>query len=241
MPTATIDSSNVSSLAVAWKAPIPGTSNFGSYASTPVIDKGVIYSQDLASNVQAISLETGEVLWNTTFEQPDRRAERHRRRRRQGLRRDSDRSLRPRPENRQSGLVGETDPQRTEGIDMAPGYQDGLVYVSTVPVNPEAAYEGGGVGTLWALDAKTGKKKWHFDTVPKNLWGDTKVNSGGGALVPARLRRQRLDVLRRRQPGPVPGTPQLIPGARAAPARTSTPTRWSSSTPRPASWTGTTR
>src|SRR5436305_5957550 len=66
----TIDSSNVSSLSVAWKAKIPGTSNFGSYASTPVIDKGVIYSQDLASNVQALSLDSGEVLWNATFEQP---------------------------------------------------------------------------------------------------------------------------------------------------------------------------
>src|SRR6186997_886114 len=42
-----IDSSNVGDLAVAWTAPIPGTSNFGSYASTPVIDRGVIYSQDL--------------------------------------------------------------------------------------------------------------------------------------------------------------------------------------------------
>src|SRR5690349_6433346 len=48
-PKSEIDSSNVGSLAVAWTANIPGTSNFGSYASTPVIDKGVIYSQDLAS------------------------------------------------------------------------------------------------------------------------------------------------------------------------------------------------
>src|ERR1700709_738232 len=66
----TIDSSNVSSLSIAWKAKIPGTSSFGSYASTPVIDKGVIYSQDLASNVQALSLDSGEVLWNASFEQP---------------------------------------------------------------------------------------------------------------------------------------------------------------------------
>src|SRR5262245_33514174 len=52
-PKSQIDSSNVGSLGIAWTANIPGTSNFGSYASTPVIDKGVIYSQDLASNVQA--------------------------------------------------------------------------------------------------------------------------------------------------------------------------------------------
>src|SRR6266487_5787642 len=66
-----IDSSSVSSLAEAWSAPIKGTSSFGSYASTPVIDKGVIYSQDLGSNVEAIDLESGEVLWSKTFEQPD--------------------------------------------------------------------------------------------------------------------------------------------------------------------------
>src|SRR5580765_7634794 len=60
-PESQIDSSNVTNLSVAWTAPIPGTSNFGSYASTPVIDKGVIYSQDLASNVQAIDLDSGEV------------------------------------------------------------------------------------------------------------------------------------------------------------------------------------
>src|SRR6187402_2839511 len=69
-PQSTIDSSNVASLSEAWKAPITGTSNFGSYASTPVIDKGVIYSQDLASNVQALSLDSGEVLWTKSYEQP---------------------------------------------------------------------------------------------------------------------------------------------------------------------------
>src|SRR3954451_14054174 len=69
-PKSEIDSSSVGSLAVAWTARIPGASNFGSYAATPVIDKGVIYSQDLASNVQALSLDSGEVLWTANFEQP---------------------------------------------------------------------------------------------------------------------------------------------------------------------------
>ena len=70
-PSSQIDSSNVSSLEVAWQANIPGRSNFGSYASTPVIDKGVIYSQDLASNVQALSLDSGEILWSRMYNQPD--------------------------------------------------------------------------------------------------------------------------------------------------------------------------
>ena len=223
-----------------WTAPITGASNFGSYASTPVIDKGVIYSQDLASNVQAISLDSGEVLWSTTFDQPDRGPQRRRCRRRPGLRRHADRSVRARPENRQAALVGRLTSNANEGIDMAPGYHDGMVYVSTVPVNTNELYEGGGVGILWALDAKTGKKLWHFNTVPKDLWGNPGELRRRG-LVPAGLRRQGLHVLRHRQPGAVPRHAKSTRRARAGPGPISTPTPWSSSTPRPASSTGTTR
>lgn len=183
-PKSTIDSTNVTDLTEAWTAPIPGTSNFGSYASTPVIDAGVIYSQDLASNVQALDLESGKVLWNANFEQP---------------------SYGPNGVAVAEGLVFATTPTEAfaldqksgeqvwskrlarnqhEGIDMAPGYSEGTVYVSTVPVNAEESYEGGGAGVLWALNAKTGKKQWHFDTVPKSLWGNPQVNSGGGLWYP---------------------------------------------------------
>jgi hypothetical protein len=49
-----------------------------------------------------------------------------------------------------------------EGIDMAPGYNHGTVYVSTVPVNPLVGeYLGGGkAGILIELDAQTGKLLW---------------------------------------------------------------------------------
>ena len=58
-----------------------------------------------------------------------------------------------------------------EGIDIAPGYHDGTVYVSTVPVNPAAGeYLGGGNGILWALNAGTGAPEWSWDEV-QNLWG----------------------------------------------------------------------
>ena len=89
---------------------------------------------------------------------------------------------------------------------MSPGVHDGLVYVSTVPTDVTSAYNGGIAGVLWALDAKTGKKVWHFDTVPKWLWSKKhkKMNAGGGALVRALLRRRRRDVHGDRQPGAVP-------------------------------------
>lgn len=205
-PKSEIDSSNVGTLAVAWTASIPGTSNFGSYASTPVIDKGVIYSQDLASNVQALSLESGEVLWTASFEQPD-----------EG----------PNGVVVAKGLVFGATPteafaldQKTgqekwsvkltrnehEGIDMAPGYNDGMVYVSTVPLNANELYEGGGVGVLWALDAKTGKKVWHFDTVPKSLWGNPKVNAGGGVWYPPAFDEKGSMYFGVGNPAPFPGT-----------------------------------
>ena len=57
-----IDSSSVGRLQQAWTLKLSGQSTYGSYASTPIVADGVVYSQDLASNVQAIDLQTGEVL-----------------------------------------------------------------------------------------------------------------------------------------------------------------------------------
>src|SRR5215213_3791807 len=65
-----INRSSVPSLKVAWKLPLNAESSFGAYASTPVIAKGVVYSQDLESNVQAIDLASGEVQWTKRYERP---------------------------------------------------------------------------------------------------------------------------------------------------------------------------
>jgi outer membrane protein assembly factor BamB len=204
----TIDSSNVSGLSIAWKAPIPGTSNFGSYASTPVIDKGVVYSQDLASNVQALNLDSGEVLWTATFEQPDEGPN--------GIVVSEGKVFGATPteafaldqKNGEQLWAVPLTRNEHEGIDMAPGYQDGMVYVSTVPLNANEAYEGGGVGILWALDAKTGKKLWHFNTVPDNLWGNKAVNAGGGVWYPPAFDGKGSMYFGVGNPAPFPGTGQ---------------------------------
>ncbi len=205
-PQSTIDSSNLSGLSEAWSAPITGESNFGSYASTPVIAKGVVYSQDLASNVQALDLESGEVLWKASLEDP---------------------SYGPNGVVVAQGMVfGGTSTEafaldeetgqevwsvkltrnEHEGVNMAPGYSEGKVFVSTVPVNAEESYEGGGVGILWALDAKTGKKLWHFDTVPESLWGKPTVNSGGGVWYPPAFDGKGSMYIGVGNPAPFPGT-----------------------------------
>src|SRR5262245_47228502 len=46
----------------------PGTAPvFGTYATTPVVVDGVVYTQDLQSNVIAIGLATGRVLWKHAY------------------------------------------------------------------------------------------------------------------------------------------------------------------------------
>jgi glucose dehydrogenase len=58
-----ITSSNVSKLGVAWTVPLRTSTahSDGAYATTPVILNGVVYLQDLQSNVMAISLASGLV------------------------------------------------------------------------------------------------------------------------------------------------------------------------------------
>jgi outer membrane protein assembly factor BamB len=205
----TIDSSNVAELEEAWTLPLTAQSSYGAHSSAPVIVNGVIYSQDLESNVQAIDLESGDVLWTKKYEEADEGPN--------GVVVAGGMVFGATP-NAAFGLDQKTGKEvwstplvvnsGEEGIDMAPGYHDGLVYVSTVPLTATAAYPGGGVGVLWALDAKTGKKKWHFDTVPKSLWGDKKVNSGGGLWQPPSFDEKGFIYFGTGNPAPYPGTPQ---------------------------------
>ena len=181
-----INASSVSTLGVAWTVPITAHGLFGTYAATPVVVNGVVYTQDLDSNVQAIDFSSGKVLWthkyNSTNTGPDgvtvangnvygatsRAAF--------ALDASTGKQLWTRTLVRNAG----------EGIDMAPGYNDGTVYVSTVPGNTKTFYAGNGEGVLWALNASNGTAKWKFDTVQSNLWSSAhrNVNSGGGLWNP---------------------------------------------------------
>jgi len=208
--TGPIDSSNVANLQSAWSLPLTAKSEYGAYASAPVISEGVVYSQDLMSNVQAISLKTGKILWTKTYESAD-----------QG----------PNGLVVQAGKVfGATTTaafaldQKTghqlwsvplvrnehEGIDMAPGYHDGVVYVATVPGNTKEFYKGEGVGVLWALEASTGRKLWHFDIAPENLWSSENIaiNSGGGLWYTPAFDEHGYMYIGTANPGPFPGTEQ---------------------------------
>jgi alcohol dehydrogenase (cytochrome c) len=198
-----IDSGNVAQLEEAWSIPVKGTGVYGSYASTPVIVNGVVYSQDLESNVEAVDLASGDVLWSKKWESVSHGPN--------GLA-VADGHVYGATASEAFALDQKTGKAvwqvELEGaIDMVPGVDDGRVYVSTVPETPAAEYEAGEVGTLWVMDGKTGKKLWHWDTVPKSLWGNPKVNSGGGLWYPPSFDGKGFVYAGTGNPAPLPGAP----------------------------------
>jgi glucose dehydrogenase len=205
-----INSTSVSQLKVAWTLPLTAKSQYGSYSSSPIVSNGVIYSEDLVSNVQAIDLQTGKVLWTKDYESPDQGPN--------GLVVAGGRVYGATATSA-FALDQKTGKQiwsvslvrnEHEGIDMAPGYHNGIVYVSTVPGNNAQFYGGEGVGILWALEAATGKKLWHFNTAPVNLWSPehTNINSGGGLWYTPAFDEQGFMYIGTGNPAPFPGTEQ---------------------------------
>ncbi len=182
-----ITSSNVGKLGLSWELPITAAGSFGVLATTPVISHGVIYEQDLASNVLAIEASTGALLWEHKYNSPDSGPN--------GVTVING-TVYGATETSAFAIQAATGEQlwikklirnNHEGIDMAPGYNNGTVYVSTVPGNTKDFYAGNGKATLWAMNAATGKVKWKWDEV-QNLWSNKKslqdINSGGGQWDP---------------------------------------------------------
>lgn len=205
-----INSTTVSKLQVAWTLPLTAKSVYGSFSSTPIVSNGVVYAQDLDSNVQAIDLQTGEVLWTKTYESPDQGPN--------GLVVEGGRVYGATAtsafalEEKTGNQLWSVELVRNahEGIDIAPGYHNGIVYVATVPGNNKVFYGGEGVGILWALEGATGKKLWHFDTAPANLWSTkhTNINSGGGVWYTPAFDEQGSMYFGTGNPGPFPGNEQ---------------------------------
>ena len=177
-----IDSENVDELNTVWTQPLTGTGPFGAFASTPLISEdGVTYVQDLASNVMAYDLETGEQLWKVEYNAP---------------------SIGPNGLAFEDGvLFGVTngdvfalDAESGEevwkkkvldyafgvaegqnlGFTIQPAVRDGTLYLS------EAAKAGG--GRALAFDAETGEQLWAFDTTDEPQ--TDKTPSGGSWNTP---------------------------------------------------------
>ena len=67
-----ISAATVSKLGVAWTMPLTASSIYGTFAANPVTSPdGAVYLQDLDSNVSAVDLKTGSVLWKRTYNSQD--------------------------------------------------------------------------------------------------------------------------------------------------------------------------
>jgi outer membrane protein assembly factor BamB len=208
-----IDAASVSRLRVAWRVPLTA-----GYAATPIVVDGVVYTQDLQSNVSAIGLDSGRTLWTKAYDESD---------------------IGPNGVNVVEGIVyGATSTKafaldaasgrerwsmtlaRHPGdvIDMAPGYEDGTVYISTAVSGP------GAIGTLWALDAQSGKPRWTWQQVPDDLWGRPDINSGGGMWHPPAFDGQGSLYASIANPLPFPGR-SFAPWGASRPG----PNRWTNS------------
>jgi alcohol dehydrogenase (cytochrome c) len=175
LPASGITSKNVAGLHVVWKFRLKAPPGFsGSDTATPVVAGGVVYLQDMNSNVFALDLKTGAVRWRAQFDDLNQGPD--------GVTVVGDR------------IYGATDTsvfalssatgrllwtQRIvkpleQFVNMAPQVANGIVYAATIGNPP------GGAGKLYAIDAQTGKVQWKFKTI-KVPWAHPFLSGGGGS------------------------------------------------------------
>ncbi len=175
LETSAIDPGNVRTLHVAWRFRFPvAPGESGAFTATPVVVEGVVYVQDMQSNVYALELSTGKVLWRRLFGDTNPGPN--------GLAVDDGRVYGATDASVfaldaatgrflwRHHIVSATGPY----VDMAPQVAGGLVYVSTIGLPPN------GRGTLFALDAGTGSIRWQRSTI-KGPWHVPSQAGGGGA------------------------------------------------------------
>ena len=196
LPGSRIDRSNVGRLHPAWRFRLripPGES--GAITATPVVADGVVYVQDMKSNVFALDLETGRLVWRHRFN-----------------------ASTPGPNGLAAAdgrVYGNTDSsafaldaktgrliwrrflvtQTARYVEIAAQVAHGTVYTSTIGLPPN------GKGVLYALDAATGAIRWRLSTIEKP-WRIRFEAGGGGAWYPPSVAGANR-VLGRRQPVPL--------------------------------------
>ena len=224
-----INSANVSRLGVAWTVPISSAASAagaaGDYAATPVVVHGVVYTQDLDSNVMAISLATGKVLWTHDYNSPNGGPD--------GVNVVGG-TVYAATDSAAVALQASTGQQlwsRTlitsgqQGIDMAPGYSRGTVYVSTVPVNVHNSnYNGGGKADSVGAGRQDRSAQVELGRGPEPL-GQPGPQLRRRPVGPALVRPAGQPVHRRLEPRPAGRLPPATRGAPAGPGPTCTPTR----------------
>jgi outer membrane protein assembly factor BamB len=181
-----ISAQDVAGLTELWRTPAGvGIPTVGALATSPIIVGTAVFAEDVRGEVLRLDLRTGAVSWKSA---PN------------GF------SVGPYGVAVAWGKVFATTPDglvaldeatgrqvwrasitrsAAEGVDVQPQVIGRDVIVSTVPVSVSTFYGGGARGAVKALDERTGRVRWSFDTVASpNLWGNPAVNSGGGTWYP---------------------------------------------------------
>jgi len=212
-----INSQNIQTLSVAWTFALTGFSEWGAAATNPLILNNIVYLQDLKSNVFAIDLATGKLLWEKDYNLDNFGPN--------GPAVGWGKLFIPKGHYEVAALNlknGEElwstrlSDKTNVGIDIQLTAYNNMVYVSTVPGSTNADfYTGGGYGVIHALDQKTGKVIWKFNTVDSdNIWGNPSVNSGGGAWYPPAIDTDTgITYWGTGNPAPVPGTEEFPSGS----------------------------
>jgi outer membrane protein assembly factor BamB/cytochrome c5 len=178
-----INPGNVAQLHVVWQTAIGSDQGFpfyGAMSAPAEVQEGVVYAQDMKSDAEALDLESGKVLWTHEYNMPDEGVNGLNVQEGKvfGVNTDDLFALEPKT----GKTVWQTKVTRNtkEGLEVAPGVYNGQVIAATTPTSPRGHYIGGAQGVAWTLSGETGEALWSFNTVPKNLWGNPAVNSGGG-------------------------------------------------------------
>lgn len=196
-----IGRATVGRLAVRWRYSFsaPGA-GFGAVTATPVVADGVVYLQDSRSSVHALDLATGRLRWQRRFAAPNDGPN--------GLALEGGR------------VYGATDTtafalsgrdgrllwkrrltrRQEQFVNIAPVVADDRVYLSTVGFPP------GGRGAIYALDERSGRIVWRFETV-RDPW-PSPAAGGGGAWLPMSVDRAGRVYAGISNPGPWGGSPK---------------------------------
>lgn len=211
----TINLANVTKLSPQWSLPIVGVSEWGAATTNPLIIGNIIYFQDLQSNVYAVDFATGKQLWMKQYNLPISGPN--------GVAVSDDRiyAQKGHYEIVALDLKGNEIWDRklsdnlNVGIDIPLAVYNNLLYVSTVPgISNLNFYKGGSIGVIYALNASTGATMWSFDTIDTaDIWGNPKVNSGGGAWYPPAIDAMTNTMFwGTGNPAPWPGTAEFPNG-----------------------------
>jgi alcohol dehydrogenase (cytochrome c) len=178
-----ISSKNVARLRQAWSFRLSGTaasgvSVYGSLAAAPIVENGVVYIQDLHSNVYALTLSTGKLRWEYQVDVPEKTGPGP-----DGVAvvggvvyGDSPaaafalRAATGKPIWRNAGLL-----RAGQGsFEIQPQVANGRVYLAS------AYGSGPRGGVLFALSASTGRLLWRFNTLLGEGAGVRAIGAGAG-------------------------------------------------------------